>query len=46
MGLMPAYSPEGGEYGLKALVITPGQPGPSARTRHQGGVLLYDVAHR
>jgi ornithine cyclodeaminase len=38
MGLMPAYSPGG--YGLKALVITPGNPAVGKDT-HQGGVLLF-----
>ena len=41
MGLMPAYSPEPG-YGLKALVITPGNPA-IGKDAHQGGVLLSDV---
>ena len=41
MGLMPAYSPEAG-YGLKALVITPGNPA-IGKDAHQGGVLLSDV---
>jgi ornithine cyclodeaminase/alanine dehydrogenase-like protein (mu-crystallin family) len=38
MGLMPAYSPDG--YGLKALVITPGNPA-IGKDAHQGGVLLF-----
>jgi ornithine cyclodeaminase/alanine dehydrogenase-like protein (mu-crystallin family) len=42
MGLMPAYSPEDG-YGLKALVITPGNPA-IGKDAHQGGVLLFDPA--
>jgi ornithine cyclodeaminase len=42
MGLMPAYSPQAG-YGLKALVITPGNPAVGKDT-HQGGVLLFDAA--
>jgi ornithine cyclodeaminase len=42
MGLMPAYSPEDG-YGLKALVITPGNPAVGKDT-HQGGVLLFDAS--
>ena len=42
MGLMPAYSPEAG-YGLKTLVITPGNPAVG-RDAHQGGVLLFDVS--
>ena len=41
MGLMPAYSPEAG-YGLKALVVTPGNPA-AGKDAHQGGVLLFDV---
>jgi hypothetical protein len=41
MGLMPSYSPEAG-YGLKALVITPGNPA-IGKDAHQGGVLLSDV---
>ena len=41
MGLMPAYSPAAG-YGLKALVITPGNPAVG-KDAHQGGVLLFDV---
>src|SRR5262249_6690570 len=41
MGLMPSYSPEAG-YGLKALVITPGNPAVG-KDAHQGGVLLFDV---
>jgi ornithine cyclodeaminase/alanine dehydrogenase-like protein (mu-crystallin family) len=41
MGLMPAYSPEDG-YGLKALVITPGNPA-IGKDAHQGGVLLFDA---
>ena len=41
MGLMPSYSPETG-YGLKALVITPGNPA-IGKDAHQGGVLLSDV---
>ena len=41
MGLMPAYSPGAG-YGLKALVITPGNPAVG-KDAHQGGVLLFDV---
>ena len=41
MGLMPSYSPELG-YGLKALVITPGNPA-IGKDAHQGGVLLSDV---
>ena len=41
MGLMPAYSPEDG-YGLKALVITPGNPAVG-KDAHQGGVLLFDA---
>jgi ornithine cyclodeaminase len=41
MGLMPAYSPQAG-YGLKALVITPGNPAVGKDT-HQGGVLLFDA---
>ena len=41
MGLMPAYSAAAG-YGLKALVITPGNPAVG-RDAHQGGVLLFDV---
>jgi ornithine cyclodeaminase/alanine dehydrogenase-like protein (mu-crystallin family) len=40
MGLMPAYSPAG--YGLKALVITPGNPAVG-KDAHQGGVLLFAV---
>src|SRR5580704_3303795 len=40
MGLMPAYSPGG--YGLKALVITPGNPAVG-KDAHQGGVLLFDA---
>jgi len=39
---MPAYSPEAG-YGLKTLVITPGNPAVG-RDAHQGGVLLFDVS--
>jgi len=42
MGLMPAYSPEDG-YGLKALVITPGNPA-IGKDAHQGGVMLFDAA--
>jgi ornithine cyclodeaminase/alanine dehydrogenase-like protein (mu-crystallin family) len=42
MGLMPAYSPEDG-YGLKALVITPGNPA-AGKDAHQGGVLLFDAS--
>jgi ornithine cyclodeaminase/alanine dehydrogenase-like protein (mu-crystallin family) len=42
MGLMPAYSPEDG-YGLKALVITPGNPA-IGKDAHQGGVLLFDAS--
>ena len=38
---MPSYSPEAG-YGLKALVITPGNPA-IGKDAHQGGVLLSDV---
>jgi ornithine cyclodeaminase len=41
MGLMPAYSPQAG-YGLKALVITPGNPA-IGKDAHQGGVLLFDA---
>jgi ornithine cyclodeaminase/alanine dehydrogenase-like protein (mu-crystallin family) len=41
MGLMPAYSPHAG-YGLKALVITPGNPA-IGKDAHQGGVLLFDA---
>jgi ornithine cyclodeaminase len=41
MGLMPAYSPPAG-YGLKALVITPGNPA-AGKDAHQGAVLLFDA---
>jgi ornithine cyclodeaminase len=39
MGLMPAYAADTG-YGLKAICITPGNPGRGLDS-HQGGVLLF-----